>query len=99
MATDINARSRLASRPPIVLTFAASDPTGGAGLQADVLTIAAMGCHPLSVLTAFTAQDTSGVHGLQALEPRWGDAQARRGLADVRGDAFKLRRLGPSQNA
>ena len=37
--------------PPIVLTFAASDPTGGAGLQADLLTLAALGCHPLSVVT------------------------------------------------
>src|SRR5438034_793258 len=37
--------------PPIVLTFAASDPTGGAGLQADLLTLASMGCHPLSVVT------------------------------------------------
>jgi len=36
--------------PPIVLTFAASDPTGGAGLQADILTLASLGCHPLSVL-------------------------------------------------
>src|SRR5712675_111850 len=85
--------------PPIVLTFAASDPTGGAGLQADVLTIAAMGCHPLSVLTAFTAQDTSGVHGLQAIEPEWVDRQARRVLADVRVDAFKLGVLGSSRNA
>ena len=41
--------------PPIVLTFAASDPTGGAGLQADLLTLAALGCHPLSVVT--------GAHG------------------------------------
>src|SRR5258705_883549 len=99
MATDINARSRPASRPPIVLTFAASDPTGGAGLQADVLTIAAMGCHPLSVLTAFTAQDTSGVHGLQAIEPEWVDRQARSVLADLRVDAFKLGVLGPSRHA
>ena len=40
--------------PPIVLTFAASDPSGGAGLQADILTLASMGCHPLSVVTAIT---------------------------------------------
>jgi hydroxymethylpyrimidine/phosphomethylpyrimidine kinase len=98
MAPDINAMSRPTSRPPIVLTFAASDPTGGAGLQADVLTIAAMGCHPLSVLTALTAQDTSGVHGLQAVERKWVEEQARRVLADVRVDAFKLGVLGSSQN-
>ena len=53
--------------PPIVLTFAASDPTGGAGLQADLLTLAALGCHPLSVLTGLTVQDTSGVEHLEAL--------------------------------
>ena len=33
--------------PPLVLSFAASDPTGGAGIQADLLTLASMGCHPL----------------------------------------------------
>ena len=54
----------MSSTPPIVLAFAASDPTGGAGLQADLLTLGAMGCHPLSVLTAFTVQDTRGVEHL-----------------------------------
>src|SRR5262245_53524961 len=98
MAPDINAMSRSASRPPIVLTFAASDPTGGAGLQADLLTIAAMGCHPLSVLTGFTAQDTSGVHSLRALDAADVDEQARRVLADVRVDAFKLGVLGSAGN-
>src|SRR5512137_1943883 len=47
--------------PPAVLTFAATDPTSGAGLQADILTLASMGCHPLSVVTAVTVQDTAGV--------------------------------------
>src|SRR5947208_344169 len=54
--------------PPIVLSFAASDPTGGAGLQADLLTLAALGCHPMSVVTAITAQDTRGVAQLWARE-------------------------------
>ena len=61
----------MSSSPPMVLAFAASDPTGGAGLQADVLTIAAMGCHPLSVLTALTVQDTRGIESLQAVEHTW----------------------------
>src|SRR6266849_3972494 len=56
----------MSSSPPLVLTFAASDPTGGAGLQADVLTLASLGCHPLSVVTALTVQDTSGVEQLEA---------------------------------
>jgi hydroxymethylpyrimidine/phosphomethylpyrimidine kinase len=84
--------------PPIVLAFAASDPTGGAGLQADILTIAAMGCHPLSVLTALSVQDTSGVEGLQAVDSGWVDNQARRLLAEMRVDAFKLGVLGSAQN-
>ena len=62
--------------PPIVLTFAASDPTGGAGLQADLLTLAALGCHPLSVLTGLTVQDTSGVHYLEPVAAKHVRAQA-----------------------
>jgi hydroxymethylpyrimidine/phosphomethylpyrimidine kinase len=88
----------MSSTPPIVLAFAASDPTGGAGLQADILTIAAMGCHPLSVLTAFTVQDTGGVESLQAVDCQWVDDQARRLLAEMRVDAFKLGVLGSAQN-
>src|SRR5258706_2339465 len=87
-----------AAPPPIVLAFAASDPTGGAGVQADILTIAAMGCHPLSVLTALTVQDTSGVESMQAVERAWVENQARRLLAEVRVDAFKLGVLGSAQN-
>ena len=67
----------MSSSPPAVLAFAASDPTGGAGLQADVLTIASLGCHPLSVLTGLTVQDTRGVESLLAMEPAWVASQAR----------------------
>ena len=86
------------SAPPLVLTFAASDPTGGAGLQADVLTIAAMGCHPLSVVTAVTVQDTNGVEGLLAIGSDWVADQARRLLADVPVAAFKIGVLGSLEN-
>ena len=47
------------------MTFSASDPTSGAGLQADVLTLASLGCYPLSVTTAVSAQDTIGVESLR----------------------------------
>jgi hydroxymethylpyrimidine/phosphomethylpyrimidine kinase len=80
--------------PPLVLTFAASDPSGGAGLQADVLTIASMGCHPLSVVTAITVQDTRGVEGIQALDAEWVADQARCLLEDMPVDAFKIGVLG-----
>lgn len=88
----------MSSRPPIVLTFAASDPTGGAGLQADLLTLAGMGCHPLSVLTALTVQDTSGVHSVHAVEPDRVRAQAEALLAETRVAAFKLGVLGSAGN-
>ena len=87
------------SSPPIVLAFAASDPTGGAGLQADLLTLASLGCHPLSGLTGLTVQDTRGVESLLAIEPAWVAGQARRLLEDVPVAAFKLGVLGSAANA
>jgi len=83
----------------MVLTFAASDPTGGAGVQADLVTLAALGCHPLSVVTALTVQDTRGVAEVLPIEPRWVAAQARGVLADLRPAAFKLGVLGSADNA
>jgi hydroxymethylpyrimidine/phosphomethylpyrimidine kinase len=84
--------------PPIVLTFAASDPTGGAGLQADLLTLAALGCHALSVLTAVTVQDTSGVEHLEAIDADLVTRQARRVLAETQVTAFKVGVLGSAEN-
>ena len=80
--------------PPIVLTFAASDPTGGAGVQADILTLASMGCHPLSVVTALTVQDTSGIEDVLPIEAGWIADQARALLEDIPVAAFKLGLLG-----
>jgi len=85
--------------PPVVLTFAASDPTGGAGIQADLMALSALGCHALSVLTAFTVQDTVGVHGFVAIDPQWVDRQARALLADIAVDAFKIGLIGSAENA
>ena len=84
--------------PPIVLTFAASDPTGGAGMQADVLTLAALGCHPLSVLTGLTVQDTSGVEHLEPVDARLVVRQARRVLAESKVAAFKVGVLASADN-
>ena len=86
------------SLPPIVLSFAASDPTGGAGLQADLLTLASMGCHPLSVVTALTVQDTRGVDDLLAIDSDWVVDQARKLLEDMPVAAFKLGVLGSVEN-
>jgi hydroxymethylpyrimidine/phosphomethylpyrimidine kinase len=77
-----------------VLAFAGSDPSGGAGLQADLLTLAAMGCHPLSVVTAITAQDTAGVAGVHPVAADWVARQARLVLADMRLSFDRSRRRG-----
>jgi hydroxymethylpyrimidine/phosphomethylpyrimidine kinase len=80
--------------PPVVLSFAASDPTGGAGLQADILTLASLGCHPLSVVTAITVQDTTGVEGVMPIDAGWIADQARALLEDIPVAAFKIGMLG-----
>lgn len=80
--------------PPVVMSFAASDPTCGAGLQADLLTLAAHGCHPLTVVTALTVQDTVGVEDLLPLDNGWVADQARALLEDIPVAAFKLGMLG-----
>ncbi|MHB1358596.1 MAG: bifunctional hydroxymethylpyrimidine kinase/phosphomethylpyrimidine kinase [Rhodocyclaceae bacterium] len=80
--------------PPVVLCFAAADPTCGAGLQADLLTLAALGCHPLTVVTALTVQDTAGVEDVLPISGGWVADQARALLEDMPVAVFKLGMLG-----
>ena len=82
---------------PTVLTFAASDPTSGAGLQADILALASMGCYPLSVVTAITVQDTAGVESFLSIDPDWVADQARCLLEDMPVAAFKMGMLGSTE--
>jgi hydroxymethylpyrimidine/phosphomethylpyrimidine kinase len=84
----------MADLPPIVLVFAATDPSGGAGLQADIMTLSSMGCHPLSVVTAVTIQDTMGVDDVSSIEAEWVSDQARCVLEDMPVAAFKIGLLG-----
>ena len=88
-----------ASNPPaIVLAFAASDPTGGAGIQADLLTLSSMGCYALSVITAITVQDTAGVEDVMAIDSDWVADQARALLEDMPVAAFKIGMMGSVEN-
>jgi hydroxymethylpyrimidine/phosphomethylpyrimidine kinase len=80
------------------MVFAASDPSGGAGLQADIMTLSSMGCHPLSVLTAMTVQDTAGVEDALAIDADWVSDQARALLEDMAVAAFKIGMLGSVEN-
>ena len=86
------------SVPPIVLSFAGTDPTGGAGIQADLLTLSSMGCHALTVITAITVQDTAGVEDVMPIEADWVIDQARVLLEDMPVAAFKIGLLGSVEN-
>ena len=88
----------MSDTPPIVLVFAATDPSGGAGMQSDILTLASMGCHTLGVVTAITVQDTMGVEGIMPIEADWVADQARCVLEDMPVAAFKLGVLGSVEN-
>ncbi len=84
--------------PPIALAFSASDPSGGAGLQADILTLSSMGCHPVSVVTAITVQDTLGVEDVLPMDPEWVADQARCVLEDMPVSVFKVGLIGSVEN-
>ncbi|HEY5930060.1 MAG TPA: bifunctional hydroxymethylpyrimidine kinase/phosphomethylpyrimidine kinase [Burkholderiales bacterium] len=84
----------MSDSPPIVLVFAATDPSGGAGIQADILTLSSMGCHPLSVVTAITIQDTMGVEDVLPIDAEWVADQARCVLEDMPVAVFKIGLLG-----
>jgi hydroxymethylpyrimidine/phosphomethylpyrimidine kinase len=80
--------------PPIVMIFAASDPTGGAGLQADLMTVSSMGCHAVTVVTGLTVQDSAGVEDFMSIDSDFVDDQARAVLEDMPVAAFKIGVLG-----
>ncbi len=86
------------SNPPVVLVFAGNDPTGGAGIQADIQALISMGCHPAPVLTAITVQDTIGVRRFIPVEAELVIAQARAVLEDMPVAAFKIGMLGSLAN-
>jgi hydroxymethylpyrimidine/phosphomethylpyrimidine kinase len=89
----------MSSRIPAVLAIAASDPTGGAGLQADLLTLSGLGCHPLSVVTGLTVQDTRGVESMFVVDSALVERQARHVLEDIPVAAVKIGVLGSAGNA
>jgi hydroxymethylpyrimidine/phosphomethylpyrimidine kinase len=77
------------------MTFAGLDPTGGAGLQADIEAVTSMGCHALPVITAITSQDTHDVRSVRPVDPLEVVGQARAVLDDIPVAAFKVG-LAPS---
>ncbi|MGF1658629.1 MAG: bifunctional hydroxymethylpyrimidine kinase/phosphomethylpyrimidine kinase [Rubrimonas sp.] len=79
---------------PNILAIAGSDPSGGAGAQADVKAISACGGYAMAAITALTAQNTRGVTGAQLVAPDFAAAQIRAVRDDIRIDAVKIGMLG-----
>ncbi len=84
---------------PCVLVFSGADPSGGAGMAADIQAITAMGAHALPVLTAITVQDNNRVHAVMPLAPEVILQQARALLAQVPVAAVKIGIPGSAENA
>ena len=81
-------------RVPRVLIIAGSDSGGGAGVQADIKAVTAMGGYAATAITAITVQNTLGVHGVHPLPLDLIEAQARAVLGDIGADAIKTGMLG-----
>jgi hydroxymethylpyrimidine/phosphomethylpyrimidine kinase len=75
---------------PRVLTIAGSDSGGGAGIQADLKTFAALGCYGMTAITALTAQNTLGVQAIQSVPAAFLKAQLQSVLDDIGVDAVKI---------
>ena len=82
-----------------VLTIAASDPSGGAGIQADLRAITAHGVYGMAVPTALTVQNTLGVTGVLILEPEFLARQLEAVLSDIRPDAVKIGAMPGAEHA
>jgi hydroxymethylpyrimidine kinase/phosphomethylpyrimidine kinase len=79
---------------PVVLCFSGLDPSGGAGLQADIEAIAALGGHAAVVCTALTVQDSNRVYGFESVAPALIREQAEKVMADLPVNAIKIGMLG-----
>lgn len=82
---------------PLALTIAGSDSGGGAGIQADLKTFFALGCHGTSAITALTAQNTVGVHGVHEVPPGFVRAQIDAIADDIGIDAAKTGMLSSAE--
>jgi len=82
---------------PNILSIAGSDPSGGAGIQADLKAISVNGGYGMAAITALTAQNTRGVQAVQLVDPGFVRAQVETVLADIRVDAIKIGMLGTAE--
>ena len=82
-----------------VLIIAGSDPSGGAGIQADIKTVTALGAYAAAVITALTVQNTRAVEAVRQVEPQFIKDQARAVLDDIGADAIKIGMIGDAAAA
>lgn len=80
------------------MSFNVADPVGATGIQADLASFAAMGCHGLSVITALAVGDTARIEDTQTIDADWVSDQARVMLEDMPVTAFKVGYLGGIEN-
>lgn len=85
------------TRPPVALSIAGSDPSGGAGIQADLKTFSALGAYGCAAMTALTAQSTRGVTGVHVVPPEFAREQVTTLVDDVRVDAVKIGMLATAE--
>jgi len=83
--------------PPVVLTIAGFDPSSGAGITADIKTIAAHGCYGVACITALTVQSTQGVSRVEALPARLISETLKELSRDVEIAAVKIGMLGSAE--
>ena len=83
---------------PLILTFGPTDPVGAVGIQADLASFAAMGCHGLSVITSLFIGDTARIEDTQIIDSDWVADQARVVLEDMPVAAFKVGAVGSIEN-
>jgi hydroxymethylpyrimidine/phosphomethylpyrimidine kinase len=84
----------MAEKPPVVLTIAGFDPSSGAGVTADIKTIAAHGCYGVSCITAMTVQSTAGVKRVEAVDPALVTDTLQELVADLEIAAVHIGMLG-----
>src|SRR6266446_1267136 len=84
----------MAVTPPVVLTIAGFDPSSGAGITADIKTIAAHACYGVSCLTALTIQSTQGVRRVEGVKPKIIAETLRELASDVAVEAVHIGMLG-----
>ena len=88
--TSLTPPTSAARRYVRVLSIAGSDSGGGAGIQADLKTLSALGCYGMTAITAITAQNTCGVTGIHGIPPEMLKAQIDAVVQDIGVDAVKI---------